>query len=72
MVVEASLEAQPFNDNATFIGITGDLDGTAALELGYLIRHRVNPPLAAATTTISPGFGWPISTRPLRSLFIYA
>jgi hypothetical protein len=63
-MVDAGVEAELSSDEAAFLGAAGDADGTASLILAICPTTEPTAPDAAATTTVSPGFGWPISSRP--------
>ncbi len=65
LVVDRGVEAEFLDEVAAFVGAARDADRAAALDLRDLAQ-RVAPtaPAAPETTTVSPGLGWPTSSRP--------
>jgi hypothetical protein len=62
--VEAHVEAKFLDGVAALVGAAGDADNSCALDLGDLPTTAPTAPVAAATTTVWPGSGRPMSSKP--------
>ena len=63
-MVDGDVEAELLEQRPALLRPAGDADGAGALDLGDLADRRADGPVAAATTTVSPACGLPISSRP--------
>jgi hypothetical protein len=64
LVIDGAVEAEFARDEIAFLRAARDADDAAAFELRDLARDRADRARGAGQTTVSPGFGWPISMRP--------
>ena len=64
-MIEAIIEAQFVLDGGAFVLAAGDADRARALDPRDLPTAEPTAPEAAATTTVSPACGLPMSSRPV-------
>src|SRR5262249_42194497 len=64
-MVDAGIEAEFFGNITAFLWSSGDADGVGTLNPGDWPTTEPTAPEAAATTTVSPAAGLPISRSPM-------